>query len=60
MGAGGEGYEMKWPNMDILSWLEMTIKWGKGGGGGGATQLIAKLFMSGVCVDFDLIFLLKI
>lgn len=31
-----------------------------GRGGGGATQLIAKLFMSGVCVDFDLIFLLKI
>ena len=30
------------------------------GGGGGATQLILKLFMSGVCVDFDLIFLLKI
>ena len=29
-------------------------------GGGGATQLILKLFMSGVCVDFDLIFLLKI
>ena len=28
--------------------------------GGGATQLILKLFMSGVCVDFDLIFLLKI
>ena len=33
---------------------------GGGGGGGGATQLILKLFMSGVCVDFDLIFLLKI
>lgn len=32
----------------------------EGGRGGGATQLIAKLFMSGVCVDFDLIFLLKI
>lgn len=30
------------------------------GVGGGATQLIPKLFMSGVCVDFDLIFLLKI
>ena len=58
MGAGGEGYEMKWPNMDILSWLEMTIK--RGEGGGGATQLIPKLFMSGVCVDFDVIFLLKI
>ena len=24
-GSGGEGYEMKWPNMDILSWLEMTM-----------------------------------
>ena len=33
-GNGGEGYETKWPNMDILSWLEMTIKWGEGGGGG--------------------------
>ena len=32
-GSGGEGYEMKLPNMDILSWLEMTIKWGEGGGG---------------------------
>ena len=32
----------------------------RGGGGGGATQLIPKLFMSGVCVDFVLIFLLKI
>ena len=33
-GGGGKGYEMKWPNMDILSWLEMTIKRGEGVGGG--------------------------
>ena len=52
-----EGYEMKWPHMDILSWLEMTLKWG---GVGVPTVHIPKLFMSGVCVDFDWIFLPKI
>ena len=39
-GSGGEGYEMKWPNMDILSWLEMTIKWGKGGGNTAYSQTV--------------------